>query len=193
VTTARDGTPDTSPVRLDDERKRLLAAILELSALIRRPEPRRQQQSSRLGLGQAMQEHDLEQRHASTLLTVALYGPMTITQLAKRHHVTLKTASLIAVELERAGLIERREDPADRRRTIVTVAKGKQRLVEKGLNNRAAQLQRTLDRLTPTQREGLITGLEVLAEETARDREQTNPDADPRAGSPDSLTRRKRS
>ncbi len=112
-----------------------------------------------------MQEHDLEQRHASTLLTVALYGPMTITQVAKRHHVTLKTASLIAVELERAGLIERREDPADRRRTIVTIAKGKQRIVEKGLNSRAARLQRTLDRLTPTQREGLITGLEVLAEE----------------------------
>jgi DNA-binding MarR family transcriptional regulator len=154
---------------MDNESKRLLAAILEFSALQRRPERRRPRTSSGLGLGRAMKAHGLEQRHASALLTVALYGPMTVTQLAKRHHVTLKTASLIAVQLEEAGLLERREDRADRRRTIVAIPKGKQRTVSEGLNARAAHLRRTLDRLTPPQRDGLITGLEILAEEMARD------------------------
>jgi len=112
-----------------------------------------------------MRNHGLGARHATALLSIALYGPMTITQLAKRHHVMLKTASLIAVELEGAGLIERREDPADRRRTIIAIAKGKERAVNDGLNKRAAPLQRTLDRLSPCQREGLITGLEVLVKE----------------------------
>ena len=112
-----------------------------------------------------MQEHGLGARHATALLSIALYGPMTVTQLAKRHHVMVKTASLIAVELEGAGLIERREDPADRRRTIIAIAKGKERAVNDGLNKRAAPLQRTLDRLSPSQREGLITGLEVLVKE----------------------------
>jgi hypothetical protein len=56
-------------------------------------------------------------------------------------------------------------DPADRRRTILKLAKGKERAVEDGVKRRAAPLQRTLDRLTPAQREGLIRGLEVLAEE----------------------------
>lgn len=104
----------------------------------------------------------------TALLSLALYGPMTVTALAKRHHVMVKTASLIAVELETAGLIERREDPADRRRTIVAIAKGKERAVDNGLSRRAAPLQRTLARLSAAQRDGLITGLEVLTEEMSR-------------------------
>jgi DNA-binding MarR family transcriptional regulator len=164
--TANDRAPISQ--QLDDERKRLLAAIIAFSALIRRPEPN---ETSRLGLGRIMRRHGLEQRHASALLTIALHGPMTITQLAGRHRVTLKTASLIAVELEQAGLIQRREDPTDRRRTIVSIARGKERAVNEGLNQRAAHLARALDRLTPPQREGLIIGLETLAEEMGRERE----------------------
>ena len=101
---------------------------------------------------------------------------MTVTQLATRHHVMVKTASLIAVELERAGLIERREDPADRRRTIVAIAKGKEQAVDAGLTKRAAPLQRALDRLTPAQRDGLIASLEVLGEELSRERERGSND-----------------
>jgi DNA-binding MarR family transcriptional regulator len=142
-----------------------MAAILEFSALVRRPE---QHESSRLALGRTMRKHGLEQRHASALLTIALHGPLTITQLAARHHVTLKTASLIAVELEQAGLIQRREDPTDRRRTIVTIAKGKERAINEGLNDRAAHLTRALERLTPQQREALITGLETLTNELTK-------------------------
>lgn len=130
-----------------------------------------------------MREHGLEQRHASALLNIALFGPMSVTQLAERHHVTLKTASLVAVELEEAGLVERHEDPADRRRTIIAIAKGKQRAVAEGLNRRAARLERALTRLTPSQREGLIIGLEVLAEEMAGDRRRGG-GARERRGSP---------
>jgi DNA-binding MarR family transcriptional regulator len=171
----RDRVTESSRERLDEDCKRLLAAILELSLLLRhepkREETQRQQASSRLGLDRAMQQRGLGARHATALLSVALYGPMTITQLAERHHVTVKTASLIAVELEDAGLIERREDPDDRRRTIVAIPIGKERVVDAGVNRRAAPLRRTLDRLSPPQRDGLITGLEVLAEEMSRDRE----------------------
>jgi DNA-binding MarR family transcriptional regulator len=156
-----------APQEIDNDRKRLMAAILEFSALARRPEPN---EPSGLALGRTMRKHGLEQRHASALLTVALHGPLTITQLARRHHVTLKTASLIAVELEQAGLIQRREDPTDRRRTIVTIPKGKERAINEGLNSRTVHLTRTLNRLTPQQREGLITGLETLIEEMARGR-----------------------
>jgi DNA-binding MarR family transcriptional regulator len=172
VADARVRSPDSSPERLDDDWKRLLAAIFEFASLLRRPEPHREQPPSRLALGRVMQEHGLGARHASALLSVALHGPMTVTQLAQRHHVQVKTASLIAVELEQAGLIERREDPADRRRTIIAITKGKEQAVDKALNNRAAPLQRALDRLTPSQREGLTTGLEVLAGELSRDRQQ---------------------
>jgi DNA-binding MarR family transcriptional regulator len=155
--------------RRDEDWKRLLAAIVEFSALLRRREPQREQPTSPLSLGRVMRDHGLEARHVSALISVALYGPMSVTELARRHHVMVKTASLIAVELEQAGLVERRPDPADRRRTILTIAKGRERAVSEGLDKRAAHLRRTLDRLTPSQSEGLMTGLEVLAEEISRD------------------------
>ena len=176
--------------RFDQYCKRLLAAILELSLLQREQprrrqpqvherqteEPRRHEGSSPLRLDRVMRAHGLGARHATALLSVALYGPMTVTQLATRHHAMVKTASLIAVELERAGLIERREDPADRRRTIVAIAKGKEQAVDAGLTKRAAPLQRALDRLTPAQRDGLIASLEVLGEELSRERERGSND-----------------
>ena len=164
--TARRGSKSG---RLDDEGKRLLAAILEYSLLLR-PRQHQEQGSSQLGLDRVMKAHGLGPRHITALLSVALYGPLSVTQLAERHHMLVKTASLIAVELEAAGLLERREDPTDRRRTIVAIAKGKEGAIEQGLNRRAAPLRRTLDRLDPAQRRALITGLEVLGEELSRAR-----------------------
>jgi DNA-binding MarR family transcriptional regulator len=153
--------------RIDEQQKELLTTIAEFSALLRRPEP---PGNSTLALGRTLQRHGLEQRHATALLTVALYGPMTVTALSQRHHVSLKTASLIAVQLHQAGLIERRDDPADRRRTILSVAKGKRRAVYEGLSRRAAHLERALARLTPSERKGLLKGLRALTEEMAGER-----------------------
>lgn len=154
--------------RIDDDTKQLLAAILDFTSMQRHHEAR--ERPSPLGIGRVLQRHGLAARHTSALLTVALHGPMTVTQLAERQRIKLKAASLTAVELERAGLLERREDPADRRRTIVAIPKSRQQAVNHGLLNRANHLRRTLDRLTPQQRDGLITGLNTLTEELAKSR-----------------------
>jgi DNA-binding MarR family transcriptional regulator len=149
----------------EEQRNQLMAALVQLAPMLRRPEP---SGDTKLGLGRIMQRNGLEQRHAAALLTIALYGPLSVTELAERHRVSVKTASLIAIQLEEAKLVERREDPADRRRTIVSVAKGRERAVRDGLNKRAAHLERTLNRLTASQRDGLIEGLRVLSEEISR-------------------------
>jgi DNA-binding MarR family transcriptional regulator len=152
--------------RIDDDTKQLLAAILDFTSLQRHHEA--SEHSSTLGLGRALQQHGLAARHTSALLTIALHGPLTVSQLAERQRIKLKAASLTTVELEQAGLVERREDPADRRRTIVAIPKSKERIVNQGLVNRADHVRRTLDRLTPQQRDGLITGLNALTEELAK-------------------------
>jgi DNA-binding MarR family transcriptional regulator len=162
--TARTGK--SANKHLDDDTKQLLAAILDFTSMQRHHEA--SEQPSSLGIGRALQRHGLAARHTSALLTVALHGPMTVTQLAERQRIKLKAASLTAVELEQAGLLERREDPADRRRTIVTIPKSKEGAVNQGLLKRATHLRRTLDRLTPQQRDGLITGLNTLTDELAR-------------------------
>jgi DNA-binding MarR family transcriptional regulator len=159
------GVLSRSPRPLDEDTKRLLAAILEFSAVTRRDEPPTEPRGGRLGLSQAMSAHGLGTRHASALLSVALWGPMSVTDLARRQHVQVKTASLVAVELEQAGLIERREDGLDRRRTILSIQRGKERVVEEGLRRRAEPLRRALARLTKPQRDGLIAGLEAIAAE----------------------------
>lgn len=149
---------------LDENVKRLLAALLEFSSVMRRDEPPTESRDRGLALGPLLRKRGLGPRHASALLTIALWGPMTVTDLARRHHVMVKTASLVAVQLEQAGLIDRHPDPRDRRRTVLSVAARKQRLVEQGLRRRAAVLRSTLDRLSPAQAEGLIRGLEMLAQ-----------------------------
>lgn len=152
--------------RIDDDTKRLLAAILDFTSMQRHHEA--SERPSPLGIGRVLQRHGLAARHTTALLTVALHGPMTVTQLAQRQRIKLKAASLTAVELEQAGLLERREDQTDRRRTIVAIPKSKERAVDQGLLNRANHLRRTLDRLTPQQRDGLITGLNTLTEELTK-------------------------
>jgi DNA-binding MarR family transcriptional regulator len=156
-----------APGQLDEDTKRLLAAILDFTSLHRQRESG--ERPSRLQIGGRTQKHALAARHTSALLTVALYGPMTVTQLADRQRIKLKAASLTAVELEQAGMLVRREDPADRRRTILTIPNTKRQLISQGILSRAGHLQRTLDRLTPSERRGLIKGLEALTEEMARD------------------------
>jgi DNA-binding MarR family transcriptional regulator len=162
-------SPDRAAEAIDSDSKRLLAATLDLASLLRHHESF-EPASSRLGIGQVIDKHGLGRRHISALLTVALYGPMSVTQLANRERVTLKTASLIAVELQTASMIERREDPTDRRRTIVAIDRRKKRMISTSLANRAAPLRRTLERLSPPQRKAFIGGLEVLAQEMARGR-----------------------
>jgi DNA-binding MarR family transcriptional regulator len=152
--------------QIDNDTRQLMAAILDFTSMQRHDEATERRSS--LGIGQAMQGHGLAGRHMSALLTVALHGPMTITQLAEHQRTKLKAASLTAVELEQAGLLHRREDPADRRRTIVAIPTSKERAIHEGLRNRAVHLRRTLERLTPQQREGLITGLNTLTEELAK-------------------------
>ena len=152
-------------VSLDEESKRLLAAILGFVAVVRHEGPPAPDRDAGLGLRRAMRQYGLTSRHASALLAIALWGPMTVTELAERHRVGLKTASLVAIDLEQAGLIERRQDATDRRRTILVVARRKERLIAEGLTRRAAPLQRTLLQLSKVHQQGLITGLETLVRE----------------------------
>jgi DNA-binding MarR family transcriptional regulator len=163
---ARPASERAEPEQLDEDTKRLMAAILDFTSLQRQRET--SETASQLQIGGRMQKHALAARHSSALLTVALYGPMTVTQLAERQRVKLKAASLTAVELEKAGLLERREDPADRRRTILTIPRTKEHVISQGLLTRAEHLERALDHLTTSERRGLIKGLEALTEEMAR-------------------------
>jgi len=60
----------------------------------------------------------LSPRHVAALEQIR-GGPLTVGELASRLDLTLPTVSGVLADLDRAGLVERRPDPADRRRTLI--------------------------------------------------------------------------
>lgn len=117
---------------------------------------------------EAFRNGALGPRHAPALLTVALEGQLSVGELAERLGLGLSTTSLLVGELDRAGLLARSEDPADRRRTLVGLADGYREAADGWLQERIEPLRRTLERLPPAQREAFLAGWRILREETTR-------------------------
>jgi DNA-binding MarR family transcriptional regulator len=116
-------------------------------------------------LHQAFEKSELGERHIAPLIALALGGPASVSELAGRIGLTPATTSLLVGELSRAGLVERREDEADRRRTIVSIDESIQEAVQPSLDEILMPLARGLERMSPAQRAHLLDGLRVVNEE----------------------------
>ena len=90
---------------------------------------------------------------------------MTVGALARHLEVTLAAASLVAAELARAGVVERREDAADRRRTLLRVAPDHQAWVRDLIEGWSDPMRRFLGGLAPEERRAFLRQLGLLAGE----------------------------
>jgi DNA-binding MarR family transcriptional regulator len=90
---------------------------------------------------------------------------LTVGELASRLDLTLPTVSGVLADLDRAGLVERHPDPADRRRTIVGIAPGQATLIGQWLDGAAKPLARVLDKLTPAEQEAFLKAMALLEAE----------------------------
>jgi DNA-binding MarR family transcriptional regulator len=104
-------------------------------------------------------------RHVAALAAVAREEGLSVGDLAQRLGLTLASASLLVGELASAGVVERREDETDRRRTLVHVAAPARPSVEQWLAQRDEPLRSTLRRLEAEDRVAFLAGLEALADE----------------------------
>jgi DNA-binding MarR family transcriptional regulator len=57
----------------------------------------------------------------AVIATIVRNGPLTVGQIAELEHVRPPSVSKIVAALEREGLVERRNDPDDRRRAPIAV------------------------------------------------------------------------
>jgi DNA-binding MarR family transcriptional regulator len=105
-------------------------------------------------------------RHMPILFSLARRPAASITELAERFGLAPATVSLLVNDLDRAKLVERREDEADRRRTVVTVPDEHRVLLSRLADERLGLMRRTLARLSPAARVHFAEGLRVLAEES---------------------------
>ena len=92
-------------------------------------------------------------------------GPVTVGELAARLGLTLSTVSGVLTDLDRAGLIERRPDPGDRRRTIVQIAPGQAVVIGQWLDGAATPLARVLDKLSPGEQQAFLKAMDLLETE----------------------------
>jgi DNA-binding MarR family transcriptional regulator len=95
---------------------------------------------------------------------VATEGPAAVSDLASALGVSLPAASMLTRELEDAGLVERGEDPADRRRTVVELEPRTAAGVHEWLRRRDAPLERALASLDDAERAAFLKGLRALAD-----------------------------
>ena len=99
--------PTVDVVGSADDLDRLRVALLRLSRRIR-----------------ANSVGGLTPSQFSMIASVVKFGPCTISHLADLEHVKAPSASKIVAALESLGLVERRDDPGDRRCSVIVATQG---------------------------------------------------------------------
>ncbi|MCD9144401.1 MarR family winged helix-turn-helix transcriptional regulator [Streptomyces albireticuli] len=113
----------------------------------------------------AFEAHSLTPRHGAVLPQLLAEQPLAVGELAQRLRLSLSTTSELVGALSRAGLVERREDPANRRRTLVAIPADRLPVVQEFITARSQPMLRALDSLSPRDRAGFIAGLTAWARE----------------------------
>jgi DNA-binding MarR family transcriptional regulator len=121
--------------------------------------PRMVGRVKRIKVPAELRSFDLAPRHLSLLSYLLFDGPMSVNELAARLEIAPATASLMVGDLSRQGILERREDPADRRRTIVSIADAHLESIKGWLAQGAGAWRTALEPLTPEQRRMFIDTL----------------------------------
>jgi DNA-binding MarR family transcriptional regulator len=104
------------------------------------------------------------ERHVGTLIALAIQGPATVSELARRMYMTPAHASLVVGELARAGLVDRVPDERDRRQVIVSVSEAAWPGIIEMRERNAGRLLRFLETMDGPEADRFISQLERLVE-----------------------------
>jgi DNA-binding MarR family transcriptional regulator len=122
-----------------------------------------------------LESYNLAPRHLSLLAYLFFDGPLSVNELAARLELVPATVSLLVGELNRYGVVDRREDQADRRRKIVSIAEEHVTAVRSWLENGIHAWRTALEPLSPRERQAFVRTLRTYEEELmkAQEREET--------------------
>ncbi|TQS30515.1 MarR family winged helix-turn-helix transcriptional regulator [Microbispora sp. KK1-11] len=133
--------------------------------------PRLVGRAKRMPVPESLRTLDLAPRHLSLLSYLLFDGPLTVNELAARLEVAPATVSLMVGDLSRKGVVDRREDDADRRRTIVSIAEANREAVDAWLARGARAWRSALEPLTSEQRSLFVETLRSYERAVAGDAE----------------------
>lgn len=135
--------------------------------------PRLVGRAKRIPVPESIRSLDLAPRHLSLLSYLLFDGPQSVNELAARLEVAPTTVSLMVGELSRKGVVDRREDDADRRRTIVSIAAASRDAVDAWLARGARAWQTVLEPLTAEQRRLFVDTLRAYEREVTGGADET--------------------
>ena len=97
-----------------------------------------------------------------TLVTIDFCGPQRITELATMEGVSQPSMSGVVTGLERAGLVERKRDPQDRRVVLVGLTAQGQQYLQRRRESGVEMLARLIGSLPDSESEALLATLPIL-------------------------------
>lgn len=109
--------------------------------------------------------HRLTPRHGAVCVQLVAEEAISVGELAGRMGLALSTVSELVGDLDRAEWVQRRPDPANRRRTLVSLLPPRRAHVEEFVARRAEPLLAAMSTLTAEQRSGFQAGLQAWAHE----------------------------
>lgn len=114
---------------------------------------RRAQQRSNAIFADSIGDAQMTTTQWAVLVTLANENAMSQNQLGRATHMDPATTQGVIMRLLDRKLVERRPDPQDRRRTSVTLSRAGADLVAQLTENARRANDRTLEPLTPSERE----------------------------------------
>lgn len=111
---------------------------------------------------------DLTMSQAKVLYLVQVVGTLRMSGLATRLGVTLSTTSGLVERLVEAGLVVRRDDPADRRQVILSLTDAAAGLLDRMRELNTGHMRRMLAHVSAVDLAVIERSIHVLAEATER-------------------------
>jgi len=119
---------------------------------------------------------DVSLTSAATLSALSRTGPRRITDLAAIAGVTQPSLTVLVSTLERAGLVERRSDPADKRVVLVAITAAGSDYVHTRRRNSVQAFARLIDQLSTDEAAALAAAIPALEHLRELDDEHRDPD-----------------
>jgi DNA-binding MarR family transcriptional regulator len=133
---------------------------------------RRETRGGRIAIAEALyrlvlpavqqQPREISLTSASTLATVERTGPRRITDLAAIEGVAQPSMTALVTVLERAGLVERRQDPRDQRVVLVALTAAGTDYLRSRRRAGAEAFARLIDKLPPDETATLLAAAPAL-------------------------------
>jgi len=111
-----------------------------------------------------MDETDLSFSQVNILMRLLHTGNTGVSEIGEQLGVTNAAASQAVDRLVQLGLIERTEDPEDRRAKRLALTPKGRKLIEKGIEARSQWIEGLTDALTAEQQNMIISALTLLTE-----------------------------